>query len=124
MSQYIIEGGHRISGEIAIDGAKNSILPILSAAIITGGITVLNNCPDLSDVRNTLKILDKLGCRTEFSNGRILVDSSQLTSSTIPAELAAALRSSITFLGALISRCGNVTTAHPGGCAALLPLPF
>lgn len=120
MSQYIIEGGHTISGEIDINGAKNSVLPILAATIITGGTTILTNCPDLTDVRNTLLILESLGCKTEFVNDRITVDSSQLTSTTILPELAGSLRSSITFLGALLARCGEVTTAHPGGCATRL----
>ena len=117
MSQYIIEGGHTISGEIEIDGAKNSVLPILAATVITGGTTVLTNCPDLTDVRNTLLILESLGCKTEFINDRITVDSSKITSATILPELAGSLRSSITFLGALLARCGEVTTAHPGECA-------
>ncbi|MBE7065112.1 MAG: UDP-N-acetylglucosamine 1-carboxyvinyltransferase [Ruminococcaceae bacterium] len=119
MSQYIIEGGHTISGEIEIDGAKNSVLPILAATVITGGITVLTNCPDLTDVKNTLLILESLGCKTEFINDRITVDSSNITSTTILPELAGSLRSSITFLGALLARRGEVTTAHPGGCAVV-----
>ena len=124
MSQYIIEGGHTMSGEINIDGAKNSVLPILAATVITEGTTVLTNCPDLTDVRNTLLILESLGCKTEFVNDRITVDSSKVNSTTIIPELAGSLRSSITFLGALLARFGEVSTAHPGGCAIQLTQNF
>ena len=63
MSAFLIEGGRRLSGSVAVQGAKNSVLPILAATILTGGISVIHNCPRLTDVDASIAILRHLGCK-------------------------------------------------------------
>ncbi len=97
MTLYKIQGGNPLCGEVKVSGAKNAVLPILSATLLTGGITKLSNCPDLSDVRATLDILNTLGCRTSFEDNTIMVDSSSAACTCVPKALAEKCRSSITF---------------------------
>ncbi len=116
MSSLRITGGRRLSGEIDVQGAKNSVLPILAASILSGGETVVTNCPDLTDVHAALDILRKLGCRAELRDNTATVDSSTMTGSEIPDELMRRMRSSVIFLGAILARCGEATLSMPGGC--------
>lgn len=62
MSAFLIEGGRRLSGEVVVQGAKNSVLPVLAATILTGSVSVIHNCPELTDVDASVAILRHLGC--------------------------------------------------------------
>lgn len=121
MQKYTIVGGRKLEGEVRIDGAKNSVLPILAATILNAGVTVLQNCPDIRDVHITLEILRSLGCTAFFEDGTVIVDATTITSDTVPAHLAGKLRSSVLFMGALLTRCGQVTIAYPGECVVQFP---
>lgn len=116
MEKLIINGGRRLSGEIDLQGAKNSILPILAAAAAVDGISVIHNCPRLSDVDSAINILRHIGCRVTFEGNTVTVDSSAANRCDIPASMMREMRSSIIFLGALISRFGKGKAAAPGGC--------
>ena len=116
MSKYIIEGGKALHGEIDIKGAKNSVLPLLSACILTNQNVVLHNCPNISDVHNMIKIMEYLGCKIKFENNDIVVDSSNICCEEIPQDLAKEMRSSIFLLGALLSRLNKAKVSYPGGC--------
>ena len=116
MSAFFVEGGHRLEGEIRVHGAKNSVLPILAAAILVPGVSVIQNCPDLSDVAASLEILRHLGCRAERSGDTITVDAGTLTRSDVPDDLMREMRSSVIFLGAVLGRTGEATMSYPGGC--------
>ena len=115
MSKLIINGGNRIHGEIRIGGAKNSVLPILAATVLNGGINIIHDIPKLLDVGIMEKILVSLGCTVKRENRTVIVDSKQLTNHEIPEELVREMRSSIIFLGAMLSRCGRVIASYPGG---------
>ncbi len=116
MSSLKVTGGRTLSGEVRVQGAKNSVLPILAASILSGGETVVTNCPELSDVDAALEILRHLGCKAEFSRGTVTVDSSSMTRCDIPDRLMRRMRSSVIFLGAILARCGEATLSMPGGC--------
>lgn len=116
MAKLYIRGGNRLSGEITLQGAKNSALPILAAALLVKGTSVLHNCPDLSDVRAAIKILRSLGCKCTQIGNDIYVDSKSVICNTISAELMREMRSSVVFLGAILSRCSGATITAPGGC--------
>ncbi len=122
MDKYTIVGGRPLNGEVKIEGAKNAVLPILSACILHKGVSVLKNCPDIEDVRVTLRIMESLGCKTVFEEGTITIDAADISSTSVPTELAGRLRSSILFMGALLGRCGEVTIAYPGGCVVQFPI--
>ncbi len=111
----IIDGPAELSGELTVQGAKNSTLPLLAAALLCKGQTVLHNCPDLSDVDTALRILEHAGCRCRREGHDLVVDSA-VTRCEIPEELMRSMRSSIVFLGAMISRCGSARLCAPGGC--------
>lgn len=116
MSKLIVEGGRRLYGEINLQGSKNSSLPILAATLLIKGKTVLHNCPNLSDVRAAIKILEGLGCQCNFNNNTVVIDASNIVCSCIPVELMREMRSSVVFLGAILSRCSAATISAPGGC--------
>ncbi len=116
MSNLIIKGGNRLRGEVRVQGAKNSALPILAACVASGGINVIDNCPQLTDVSATLKILTYLGCKVSRDKNTITVDASCVNRYDIPRELMHEMRSSIVFLGPLLSRTGRAELYTPGGC--------
>ncbi len=116
MSKIVIHGGKRLTGEITLQGAKNSVLPILAATILCDGNCVVHNCPRLSDVDVSLKILNSLGCNTLFEDNCVIVDSRTISSSKIPEELMLKMRSSVVFLGAILGRTGKGIISSPGGC--------
>jgi UDP-N-acetylglucosamine 1-carboxyvinyltransferase len=114
MDKLIIKGGISLKGEIKISGAKNAVLPILAATILNGKINVIKNCPKLKDVDITLKILEELGCNVKREGDTIIVDSSSINHHEIPENLVVEMRSSIFFLGPMLSRFGEVTISYPG----------
>lgn len=116
LRKIIINGPCEVSGEVDIQGAKNSILPILAATIIARNECVIKNCPNILDVHTSLEILNYLGCKTKFEGSTIIVDSSQISKNEIPEKLMRKMRSSIIFLGALIARTGRAKLTFPGGC--------
>ena len=116
MSQIIIQGGKRLEGALTVQGAKNSVLPVLAATIIHPGRTVIRGCPRLSDVEASIRILQHLGCRTEWEGEDLSVDASCLDRWDVPDDLMREMRSSVIFLGAILARLGWAEMSYPGGC--------
>ena len=116
MPKLVIEGAKQLNGEIKIQGSKNSVLPILAATIICDDECIINNCPDLLDVYTSIEILKYLGCKIKFENSTLTVDPRSINRSDIPEYLMRKMRSSIIFLGALLSKSGNAKLSLPGGC--------
>ena len=113
---YRVGKTYGLSGEITIQGSKNEALPVIAAAILNKGRTVIRNCPDISDVRIMLKILKHLGCNYKFENNILELDSDKINVSDIPKEDVTKLRSSIVLAGALLSRNNWCKISYPGGC--------
>ncbi|NLL16956.1 MAG: UDP-N-acetylglucosamine 1-carboxyvinyltransferase, partial [Clostridiales bacterium] len=116
MGKYIIEGQRKLRGEIDIQGSKNSALPILAATVLCKGVSVIHNCPRLSDIGATINILEHLGCEVKREDSTIIVDSTNVNRYDIPENLMHEMRSSIIFLGAVIGRLGKANISTPGGC--------
>lgn len=116
MQRLRIEGEKRINGEISVQGAKNSALPLLSACVLSKGEVTLHNCPRLSDVFAACRILSCLGCSCSFEGNTVTVNSSCISKSYVPDELMREMRSSIVFLGAILGRLGKCSLSFPGGC--------
>lgn len=116
MSKLVITGGQKLKGEIVVDGSKNAVLPILAATVLNGGINIIKNCPGLKDVHIMIEILKRIGCKVQFEENTLIVDSSTVNSTIVPEDFAVEMRSSIVFLGPILSRFGRVTIGHPGGC--------
>lgn len=112
----VVKGPCALSGELKIHGAKNSTLPLLAASVLCKGDTVLKECPNLSDVRATIKILKNLGMSCKWQNGALVVNGDSVTNCEIPHHLMEEMRSSIVFLGAIVARMGEAKLSFPGGC--------
>jgi len=117
MDKLVIEGGRRLSGEIAVSGAKNAALPILCAGLLTTEPVHLDNVPNLQDVRTTLKLLEQMGLRSEMAGSRVQLDASRVDNPVAPYELVKTMRASILVLGPLVARFGEAKVSLPGGCA-------
>ncbi len=116
MHKLLITGGRKLSGEVEVQGSKNSTLPILAATLLCEDESVLYNCPDLSDVDASIRILRYLGCTANRSDNTLIVNTTNVSRSDIPHDLMLQMRSSIIFLGVLIARCGRAKMSLPGGC--------
>ena len=116
MSVMYLRGGTPLEGELAVHGAKNSVLPILAACLLAGGPVTLSNCPKLTDVTTALDILRRLGCKAEQEGHRIVVDPTGAEGNAISEKQMQAMRSSIIFLGPLLARMGEAHLTYPGGC--------
>ncbi|HLS53730.1 MAG TPA: UDP-N-acetylglucosamine 1-carboxyvinyltransferase, partial [Tissierellaceae bacterium] len=116
MAKYIIQGGNRLEGEVEIKGAKNSILPILAATVISGEVSKISNIPQLRDVEVMTKILLSIGAKVEKEGDQLLIDTSSIDKTQLPEELVREMRSSIILMGALLARFGEVSVSYPGGC--------
>lgn len=116
MKKIIINGGQEISGTIKISGAKNSIVALIPASILTSGKCVIKNVPDISDVRILLEIMRELGSEITFENETIIIDNGNVKNKEITEEFASKLRASYYFMGSLIGKFHKVDIACPGGC--------
>ncbi len=116
MPKLVINGARKLQGEIRIHGAKNSTLPLMAASLVCGGKCVLHNCPSLSDVDTAIRILRHLGCSVTRSTGEVEIDPLPADRFDIPDHLMREMRSSIIFLGAIVSRMGKARLSFPGGC--------
>ncbi len=116
MSKLLIHGTKKLKGEVQIHGAKNSTLPLMAASLLCEGECVLHNCPALSDVDTAIKILRHLGCKVERAAGNVVIDPRGANTCKIPDNLMREMRSSIIFLGAIVSRLQRAVLSLPGGC--------
>ncbi len=116
MSYLMIGGGRPLHGRIAVQCAKNSVLPVLAAALLAGDTCRIAECPRLSDVETAAEILRHLGCTAQWDGNDLLVDTTHISRCDIPEELMRKMRSSVIFLGAILSRCGQAELSYPGGC--------
>ena len=116
MEKYVIEGGRRLAGSVALQSAKNSVLPLLAASILTEERVTIRDAPNISDVACMAQILRELGANVRFSGGNVTIDSADACCHEIPSSLTRELRSSVFMLGSLLSRFGRALIAYPGGC--------
>ncbi len=117
LKKILVKGGNTLNGEVSVHGAKNAVLPILAASILTGDNCVIHNCPDLSDVSHTLDIIRFLGYDVAFGNDTVSISYSRPPVSTqIPDTMMQKMRSSILFLGSLLNKYKYAKITLPGGC--------
>ena len=113
MSLYVVEGGNPLRGEIDISGSKNATLPIIAASILNSGISVINNVPNIRDVKMMCSILENLGCIVERTKNTLVINSTNLKNYEMPQDLMREMRSSVIIVGALISRMKKCTFTYP-----------
>jgi UDP-N-acetylglucosamine 1-carboxyvinyltransferase len=117
MEKIVVEGGKRLEGEIKVSGAKNAVLPLMAACILSEGKNIITNVPDLADVRTMAKLLQILGADVEYDSGTLTIDSSGLNNWEAPYDLVKTMRASVLVLGPLTARFGKARVSLPGGCA-------
>jgi len=116
--QLVIEGGRPLRGEVVLGGAKNAALPILAATLLTSDECLLENVPDIEDVRVLMVVLKEMGILARFVEpNRVLVRATGIHTSKASVALATRMRGSFLIAGPVLSRFGEVSVPHPGGCA-------
>lgn len=117
MDKLIIEGGHALQGEVNINGAKNSAVAILPAALLAGSTCTIKNLPDIKDVANIMDILLQLGADVKRDgHDRLIINSNGINTYKVDFELSKKLRASYYFIGALLGRFKRAEVPFPGGC--------
>lgn len=117
MAEIEIFGGGPLRGELSVQGSKNAVLPMMAAAVLNQGVTVIEHVPDIVDVRCMMEILCSLGCScTLDKSGRMTIDAECLSGSCVRKEDMEKMRSSVILLGPLLARQGRACIYYPGGC--------
>ena len=117
MEKYIISGGSPLRGEVTISGFKNAAVAILPATVLANDVCVLENVPDISDIRAEINILKELGAKVQWVGPTSLeIDTSFINITEVPLELGKKMRASYYFLGSMLSRFGEGSVPMPGGC--------
>jgi UDP-N-acetylglucosamine 1-carboxyvinyltransferase len=116
MDKFVIEGGRPLKGEVKISGAKNAVLPILAATLLTDEPCLIKNAPNLRDTKSMLKLLNALGKATEFKNGQIKIESRNSNKHVADYKLVSTMRASFCVLGPLVAKLKRADVALPGGC--------
>lgn len=118
MDKLIIEGGRRLEGTVAISGAKNAVLPVLAATLLTTGRNEISGVPRVRDVFTMIRLLGELGARLEsFEGDTLVIDTAGVNNPEAPYELVSTMRASCLVLGPLLARLGKAKVSLPGGCA-------
>lgn len=116
MQKLIIDGGVPLKGEINVQTAKNSALPIIAACILTEDTVQIEKCPHLKDIDAMVDIIRHLGCKAEWEGDNLSICCQNVSLNVIDSNLTGKLRSSIFILGSILSRCRRAYISHPGGC--------
>ena len=117
LDKFVIHGGHRLTGEIEVSGAKNAAVALIPAVLLSDEPCVLENVPDISDVSISLQIMSEMGATVEYlTKTTVRISAAGLTNYCVPYESARKMRASYYFLGALLGRYGKARVSMPGGC--------
>ena len=116
MDKLLITGGRRLFGSVPVSSAKNAVLPLFAASVLTEEPVTIRGVPAISDALCMAQILRELGAEVTFSGGDVTIDSASSCSHEIPPSLTRELRSSVFMLGSLLTRFRRALIAYPGGC--------
>ena len=117
MDKFIVNGGNQISGKVDISGAKNAVLPLMTAALLVDGKTTINSVPNLRDTRTMMRLLEIIGAEVSFKANSMSINASKISNLEAPYDLVKTMRASFYVLGPLLARFGEVRVSLPGGCA-------
>ena len=111
-----LRGGNPLFGETKIQGSKNAVLPIMAAALLIEGVSVIENCPRITDVDHMQSLLTDIGCIIHWRNRSLYINAANVSDSKMNSESVGKMRSSIMLLGAMLGRFGKAVMSYPGGC--------
>ncbi|WP_095660616.1 UDP-N-acetylglucosamine 1-carboxyvinyltransferase [Corynebacterium glaucum] len=115
--RFLVTGGARLEGVVKVDGAKNSVLKLMAAALLAEGTTTLHNCPEILDVPLMRKVLVGLGCEVDIDGATVHIHTPATVSPNADFEAVRQFRASVAVLGPLVARCNEARVALPGGDA-------
>lgn len=116
MAKFIVQGQAKLTGKIRVAGNKNSVLPIMAASLLSNGVCILENVPDISDVKVMTDLLTLAGVRVKnLGNSTLSVDSSNLKNCQFPEELTEKLRASVMLISPMLVKTGHIKMGYPGG---------
>ena len=134
MEKLVVTGPTPLKGEVTISGAKNAAVALLPATLLIDGICTIENLPNISDIKISCEILEKLGAKITWNNKHsITIDTSNITTTKAPLDLTSKFRASYYIIGAMLGRMGEIEVGMPGGCKlgarpsrsqAPKPIPF
>ena len=117
MEKLVITGPTPLKGEVTISGAKNAAVAILPATLLINGKCTINNLPNISDVKISCEILEKLGAKITWNKpNEITIDTSNITTTKAPLDLTSKFRASYYIIGSMLGRKGEIEVGMPGGC--------
>lgn len=117
MCKFYIQGNNRLTGDVNISSAKNSVLPILASTILADGVSIINNAPNIEDVFVLCNVLRSLSAEVIIDkNNNIKIDSKNLSDKNIDNDLIGKMRAAFLILGPLVARLGKARISLPGGC--------
>ena len=116
MKKFKIEGQHELTGEIKISGAKNSVVALIPAAILSDDKVTLYNVPDISDTKALMEIIELLNGKIEYKDETMKIDTSKIENKVVPEDMSKKLRASYYFMGALLAKFKYAEIYFPGGC--------
>ena len=116
MDRLLVTGGHRLSGTVRVNGAKNSALKLMAASLLAEGTTVVENVPRIVDCLTMAEVLEHLGAKVAWKGSTLTIDTTGATGVETPYELVRKMRASIIVLGPRLARHGRARVAMPGGC--------
>lgn len=117
MSSIVIEGGRPLVGTVKISSAKNAVLPVLAASLLTESQCIIEDAPELEDVKVMIEVLKSLGARAQREGDSIKITASEINSFEAPYDLVRKMRASFLVMGPLLARKGRARISMPGGCA-------
>lgn len=117
MDRFLIEGNRVLNGTAACSGAKNATLPLMAAALLAEGTTVIEGVPNLQDIRTMAMVLRVIGADVQFEGDKLKIDASHVNFWEAPYELVRKMRASFYVLGPLVAKFGKAKVSLPGGCA-------
>jgi len=117
VEKLLIEGGVRLNGEVTIGGAKNAVLPIMAASILSSGENIISNVPRLKDIITMGALLRRLGVDFQIEADKVFLSTHTINSVEAPYDLVKTMRASVLVLGPLLARMGKAKVSLPGGCA-------
>ncbi|MBO4323070.1 MAG: UDP-N-acetylglucosamine 1-carboxyvinyltransferase [Clostridia bacterium] len=116
MEKFVINGGLTLNGNVGVQSAKNSVLPLIAASIIHEGKTYIEKCPKIYDVTVMTRIIEKLGGSAHFIGDTLAIDTRDVNDWKLPSDLTGEIRASLFMVGALLTRFGYAAISTPGGC--------
>lgn len=115
-SYILVRGGQRLKGEITIQGAKNTVLPVMASCLLCKGVTILDHCPRIHDVFMMAAAMEQIGCQVTWCGHRLMIDTGNVKECDLSVAYTGNFRASVLLMGALLGREGYVSMGKPGGC--------